>query len=308
MKSLDPVTSASLGNRVTTRVEALPPIFPEGKRRAGLSGLIMDNLIISFCCFVVILICAAAILAPFIIWHDPNAFAPTARLRPPSFDHPFGTDRFGRDVYSRVVYGARISLSVGIIVAIASAVIGTLLGLCAGYIRALDSVIMRVIDGMMSIPEVLLAIAMTSLFAPSLTNVVIAIVLVEIPRVARLVRGIVLSLREQVYVDAAVAAGSSTTKIMFKHILPNAVGPLIVQATYICAAAMLLESILSFIGAGVPLHIPTWGNIMSEGRSLLQISPTLVFIPAAVLSITILAINLVGDGLRDALDPRSAGR
>jgi len=238
----------------------------------------------------------------------PTALAPAKRTREPSALYWFGTDMLGRDVYSRVLYGARVSLLVGFSVAILASVVGMTIGMISGYIRLADSIIMRVMDGLMSIPPILLAIALMALTRGSVQNVIIAITIAEIPRVSRLVRGVVLSLREQPYVDAAVAAGTRTPMIIWRHILPNTLAPITVQATYICAAAMITEAILSFIGAGTPPIIPSWGNIMAEGRALWQVKPYIVFFPAIFLSITVLAVNLLGDGLRDALDPRMAKR
>jgi peptide/nickel transport system permease protein len=214
----------------------------------------------------------------------------------------------GRDIYSRVMYGARVSLTVGFGVAFFASLIGLVIGLVSGMVRWSDGIIMRVIDGMMSIPPILLAIALMALTRGSMGNVILAITIAEAPRVARLVRGVVLSLREQPYVDAAIAAGTRMPKLIFRHILPNMLAPIIVQATYICASAMITESILSFIGAGIPPSTPSWGNIMAEGRSLWQVKPFIIFFPAIFLSLTVLAVNLLGDGLRDALDPRMAKR
>jgi peptide/nickel transport system permease protein len=214
----------------------------------------------------------------------------------------------GRDIYSRVLYGARVSLTVGFTVAILSSVAGLAIGLVSGFIRFADGIIMRVMDGLMSIPPILLAVALMALTRGSVGNVITAITIAEIPRVSRLVRGVVLSLREQPYVDAAVAAGTRTLGIIWRHILPNTLAPMSVQATYVCASAMIIEAILSFIGAGTPPNIPSWGNIMAEGRALWQVKPYIVFFPAMFLSVTVLAVNLLGDGLRDALDPRLAKR
>ncbi|MBM3383624.1 MAG: ABC transporter permease [Betaproteobacteria bacterium] len=249
-----------------------------------------------------------AIFAPYLGTVDPTALAPAKRTREPSAEFWFGSDAFGRDVYSRVLYGARVSLAVGFAVAILASLIGLLIGTVSGFVRSLDGVVMRVMDGLMSIPPILLAIALMALTRASVQNVILAITIAEIPRVARLVRGVVLSLREQPYVDAAIAAGTSTPVIILRHILPNTFAPLTVQATYICGSAMIIESILSFIGAGTPPIIPSWGNIMADGRTLWQVKPYIIVFPAIFLSMTVLAVNLLGDGLRDALDPRMAKR
>jgi len=239
---------------------------------------------------------------------DPQVLSPAQRLKPPSSEHWFGTDMLGRDVYSRVIYGARISLTVGIAVATLSIGIGLAIGLVTGFLRWLDAIVMRVMDGLMSIPSVLLAIALMALTKASVGNVIIAITIAEVPRVVRLVRSLVLSLREQPFVDAAIAAGTNLPLILLRHILPNTVAPLLVQGTYICASAMITEAILSFIGAGTPPNVPSWGNIMAEARSLFQIAGYLIFFPGVFLSLTVLAVNLLGDGMRDALDPRLARR
>lgn len=253
-----------------------------------------------------ILMALIGIFAPLLWTTDPTAISPSRRTRVPSELYWFGTDMLGRDVYSRVIYGARVSLLVGFSVAVLASVIGLAIGLFAGFIRWADGIIMRIIDGMMSIPPILLAIALMALTRGSIQNVIIAITVAEIPRVARLVRGVVLSLREQPYVEAAVANGARVPRIIFRHILPNTFAPMSVQATYICASAMIVEAILSFIGAGVPPATPSWGNIMAEGRALWQVRPHIILFPAVFLSITVLAVNLLGDGLRDSLDPRLA--
>ena len=257
---------------------------------------------------ILIFMVAIAIFAPWLWTIDPQAVAPIKRLKPPSSDFWFGTDMLGRDVYSRVVYGARVSLVVGLAVALFSTVIGLAIGLVTGYVRALDAVVMRVMDGLMSIPSVLLAIALMALTKASVGNVIAAITLAEVPRVVRLVRSLVLTLREQPYVEAAIAAGTTLPLILMRHVLPNIVAPLLVQGTYVCGSAMITEAILSFIGAGTPPNIPSWGNIMAEGRSLIQIAGYLILFPGICLSVTVLAVNLLGDGMRDALDPRLARR
>ncbi len=249
-----------------------------------------------------------AIFAPWLGTIDPQAVSPIRRLKPPSAEFWFGSDMLGRDVYSRVLYGARVSLTVGLAVALFSTLVGLAIGLVTGYIRWLDAIVMRIMDGLMSIPSVLLAIALMALTTASIQNVVLAITLAEVPRVVRLVRSLVLSLREQPYVEAAIAAGTTLPRILVRHILPNTVAPLLVQATYVCASAMITEAILSFIGAGTPPNIPSWGNIMAEARSLFQIAGYLILFPGIFLSLTVLAVNLLGDGMRDALDPRLARR
>jgi peptide/nickel transport system permease protein len=247
---------------------------------------------------------AIALLAPFLGTVSPTFLDTAMRLRPPGAEAWMGTDPFGRDIYSRVVYGSRISLGVGLTVALTAAFVGTILGILAGYIRWLDGILMRIMDGLMAIPAILLAIAMVAVLGAGVGSVIIAITIPEMPRVVRLVRSVVLSVREEPYVEAAVALGTPAHLIMVRHILPNTIAPLLVQGTYICAFAILIESILSFLGAGVPPTIPTWGNIMAEGRIYFQISPWNIFFPATFLAVTVLAVNTLGDGLRDTLDPR----
>ena len=215
-----------------------------------------------------------------------------------------GTDSFGRDIYSRVLYGTRVSLIVGVAVAIVSLIIGTFLGLMAGYFRRVDAVLMRVMDGMMAIPGILLAIALVAAWGAQLGTVIIAITVPEIPRVTRLVRALVLSIREEPYIEAAISVGTPTWKILLKHVLPNSVAPMVVQGTYVCASAILLEAILSFLGLGLPSEIPTWGNIMAEARVVFSSAPHNMWFPGIFLALTVLAVNMLGDGLRDTLDPK----
>ena len=254
------------------------------------------------------LVALLAVFAPYLHTVDPVRFSPISRLKPPSERFWFGTDSFGRDVYSRTMYGGRISLLVGFSVALVASSVGLAIGLVAGYLRTADAVLMRVMDGLMAIPGILLAIALIALTRASVQTVVIAITIPEIPRVVRLVRGIVLTLREQPYIEAATAIGAGVPKILVRHLLPNTLAPLTVQATYICAAAVLIEAALGFLGAGTPPEIPSWGNIMAEGRTNFQIGPWMILFPGVFLATTVLAINLMGDGLRDLLDPRIARR
>ena len=287
---------------------ALPDVLPPVKRRGKVGTFIYRHPTIVLGGFLVGVMVAIAIFAPWLGTVDPTALAPAKRLREPSAVYWFGTDMLGRDIYSRVLYGSRISLIVGFSVAFCASAAGTLVGLISGFVRSLDAIMMRIMDGLMSIPPLLLAIALMALTRASVQNVIIAISIAEFPRVSRLIRGIVLSLREQPYVEAAIASGTRVPVIIWRHILPNTLAPLMVNATFICASAMITEAILSFIGAGTPPIIPSWGNIMAEGRALWQVKFYIVFFPAVFLSITVLAVNMLGDGLRDALDPRLAKR
>lgn len=250
----------------------------------------------------------AALLSPWIAPHDPMRLTPSLRLRPPDGTYWLGTDAYGRDLFSRIMVGARMSLAIGITAAVVAVALGLALGLVAGYVRWLDGLVMRLVDAMMAIPNILLAIAIVVLWGAGFWTVLVAITIPEVPRVVRLVRSVVLSAREEPYVEAAIAAGSSTWLIMRRHLLPNTVAPLIVQGTYIAASAILVEAILSFLGAGINPETPTWGNIMAEGRLLFQVNPGIILWPGLVVSVTILSINLLGDAVRDALDPRMAKR
>lgn len=257
---------------------------------------------------ILLVVTAIAAFAPMLGAVDPRAVSVTKRLRPPSAEFWFGTDALGRDLYSRVVYGARISIGVSISCAFLSCIGGTIIGMVSASGKWADSVVMRIMDGFMSIPAMLLAIALMAATRGSVGTVIVAITIVEIPRVARVIRGVMLALRELPFVEAAVAAGSTTPKIVIRHLLPAVVSPLTVQATFVASAAIIIEASLSFIGAGTPPTIPSWGNIMADGKTLWQVKPHLVFIPAVFLGVTVLGVNLLGDGLRDALDPRMAER
>ena len=250
---------------------------------------------------------ALALLSPLFVG-DVSSLNPMERLKPITMEHWLGTDAQGRDLLGRTIYGARVSLLVGCAVAILAITIGVILGLLAGYVSWLQTPVMTVMDALMSIPAVLLAISLVSLTSASVGTVIVAITIPEIPRVVRLVRSVVLSARRQAYVEAAVAGGARTFKILWRHILPATVPPLIVQATYVAASAILIESALSFVGAGTPPEIPSWGNMISESRLYLSRAPITIFAPGLALALTVLAINLIGDGLRDRLDPKLARR
>jgi peptide/nickel transport system permease protein len=254
-----------------------------------------------------LLITLAAIFAPWIA-RDPIAFEPINRLKGPSAEFWLGTDSLGRDVYARMVYGARISLLVGLTVAIITVISGSVIGLLAGYFPRVDAIVMRLMDGIMAIPSILLAIALVALMGSSVKVVIIAIAIPEIPRVTRLVRAVVLSVRDLPFVEAARSNGTRVAKLLRRHILPSTVAPLIVQATYICASAILTEAGLSFLGAGTPPEFPTWGNMIASSRLYLQIAPWTIFAPGICLALVVLSVNLLGDGLRDRLDPRISRR
>jgi peptide/nickel transport system permease protein len=253
-----------------------------------------------------IAVAAVALAAPWLATHDPAEIDPIARLQPPSAEHRFGTDALGRDVWSRAVWGGQVSLVVGLTVALLSTAIGVVLGLVAGFVRPIEGVVMRVMDGLMAIPGILLAIALMAVTRASLATVIVAITIPEVPRVVRLVRSLALTLREQLFVEAARAIGTRLPAILWRHVLPNMMAPLIVQATFIAASAVLIEAALSFLGVGVPAQTPSWGNMMAEGRNFVAVAFHIILYPGLLLAVTVLAINLLGDGLRDALDPRLA--
>jgi peptide/nickel transport system permease protein len=280
----------------------------EAARRRLIGAYVRRHPTIVIGAALLLLMMALAVLAPWLGTVDPEALSPIQRLKWPSAQFWFGTDMLGRDVYSRTIYGTRVSLVVGISVALLSTGCGLAIGLVAGFSRWVDAIVMRIMDGLMSIPGILIAIALMALTRASLQNVIIAITVAEVPRVSRLVRGVVLTLRELPFVEAAVASGTRPARILWRHILPNTLPPVFVQATFTAASAMIVEAILSFLGAGTPPNIPSWGNIMAEGRSLFLVAYYIVLFPGIMLSITVLAINLLGDGLRDALDPRLARR
>ena len=287
-------------------------------RARGVVHRLLHNPAVVFGIVILGLVVAMGLAAPWLANFDPSAINPTFRNKTPGametvraddgtkteVRHWMGTDSLGRDVASRVVYGARASLLVGVAVAFIAVGIGLAIGLAAGYVRWLDGIVMRLMDGLMAIPAILLAIAVVSLSSAGLLAVIVAIVIPEVPRVVRLVRSIVLSVREEPYVEAAIAVGTPTLPLIIRHILPNTLPPLIVQATYVCASAILIEAILSFLGVGIPAQTPTWGNIMAEGRTLFRVYPHNILYPGIFLALTVLAVNLLGDGLRDTLDPR----
>jgi peptide/nickel transport system permease protein len=255
----------------------------------------------------IVLLILLAVLAPFYAG-DPASLDPYSRLRPPSSDHWFGADNLGRDVFARTIFGARISLIVGLMVALLAVIAGLTIGVVAGYVRSFDNAMMRFMDALMSIPTILLAIALISLTGPGLGMLVFAIALPEIPSVTRMVRSVVLSVRERPYVEAAVCGGARLPKILWRHVLPSTLPPLMVQSAIVCGNAILTEAGLSFLGVGVPPEIPSWGNMISSSRLYLSVAPLTIFAPGVCLAVTVLAVNLLGDGLRDLLDPRAKRR
>ena len=290
--------------------------------RPGLTGWLVRDGGIVFGAAIILLMTIIGLMAPWLGTKSPSEINPAFRNRVPgieqtirnddgttrTFTYRMGTDSLGRDIYSRVVYGARVSLIIGVTVAAISIAIGLFIGLIAGYMRWVDAIVMRLMDGLMAIPAILLAIALVSLFRAGLLSVIVAIIVPEIPRVVRLVRSIVLSVREEPYVEAAIMAGTRTPMLLVRHVLPNTIPALIVQGTFVAASAILLEAVLSFLGIGIPPETPTWGNIMAEGRGLFRIYPHNIFFPGICLALTVLAVNVLGDGLRDRLDPKLARR
>ncbi|HEV7258762.1 MAG TPA: ABC transporter permease [Bosea sp. (in: a-proteobacteria)] len=279
---------------------------PSLPARVGLS-LKASQVAIGLSVAVVAVVAACALLAPAVLGYS-NDLNMGAALQPPGAAHWFGTDNLGRDIFTRTLSGARTSLVVGLGVSILTLVAGGLIGLVAGYVRVADTLLMRIMDGLMAIPGVLLAIALASLLGGGLLTVMIAISVPEIPRTARLMRSVVLSLREMPYVDAAISIGSSTPRVLLRHILPNATEALVVQATFVCASAILAEAILSFIGVGISPDLPSWGNVMAGGRQFFRVAPWVIAFPGLFLSLLVIAINVLGDALRERIDPRLSGR
>ena len=281
--------------------------LPLPARRFSLWTAIRRNPTITIGAVLLLILIVVAVIGPLFVG-NPLKIAPVNRLRPPSERWWFGTDQFGRDVFARTIYGARVSLIVGLSVAAFSSLLGLALGLACGYFRRIDGILMRIMDGIMANPTILHAIALITLTRPGLGIEIVAIVIPEVPRIVRVVRAVVLSIRSQPYIESAIAGGTRNMKLLTRHVLPNTLAPLIVQSTYVCASAMLIEAGLSFLGAGVPPEVPSWGNIIAQGRTFFQIAPWTILIPGVFLAITVLAVNLLGDGLRDRLDPRLARR
>ncbi len=303
---------------ITEEVVDSASIAAASTKRKSLWLVALRNPNVIFGGVILLTMLVIAILAPFLGTVDPTRIDPASRNKKPGTEITYrlddgttakrvaimGTDSLGRDVYSRVLYGARVSLAVGVAVSVISVAIGMVIGLVSGYIRWADGIIMRIMDGLMAIPGILLAIALVSIWRAGLITVVFAIVVPDVPRVVRLVRSIVLTVREEPYVEGAISVGTPTWILMFRHILPNTVAPLIVQGTFLAAAAILTEAALSFLGIGIPPEIPSWGNIMAEGRTLFRVFPHNILYPGIFLALTVLAINIMGDGLRDTLDPK----
>jgi peptide/nickel transport system permease protein len=301
-------------------IETLAAASPEASalRRRSISARLFSNWSVRISGLVLLVLVLMAIFAPWLGTLDPTAIDPSISNALPGTHADFttldgnviphwflmGTDSLGRDIWSRTLYGGRVSIVVGLSVAVFAVTLGVPLGLMAGYFKWLDSIVMRIMDGVMAIPGILLAVTLIALFGGTLTSVVIAIALPEVPRVARLVRSLVLSIREEPYVEAAVALATPTWKILVRHVLPNSFAPLIIQATYVCASSILVEAILSFLGIGLPADLPSWGNVMAEGRSQFNQFPHNVLFPGIFLALTVLAVNMLGDGLRDTLDPK----
>lgn len=268
----------------------------------GMNGRILIGFIMLF------LMLTIAIFAPLIAPYDPLDIEVSQRLLPPSTEHWFGTDEYGRDVLSRVIYGSRISVTVGMSVVIATTILGTIVALFAGFYKKIDGVFMRVMDAFQSFPSILLAIAIMAALGASVRNVIIALTVTNMPKMARVVRGRVLSIREETYIESARAIGLGDLKIMRSYVLPNTLAPLIVQGTFILALAIIAEAGLSFIGAGTPPPAPSWGNILADGRAYMRQAQWITLFPGLFIMLSVLGLNILGDGLRDVLDPRLKDR
>jgi peptide/nickel transport system permease protein len=279
-----------------------------GERRAGWARVLFSNpvTVISAVFLLLVVLCAA--FAPLLTPHDPTFLDPAVRLQGPSLDHPLGTDDRGRDIFSRVIYGGRVSLMIGVSVTLAAALIGSVLGLASGYFPRLDTPIMRTLDGLMAFPSILLAIAIMASLGTSAVNVFIALVVVYTPSIARLVRSTTLVTRQQPFVESARSIGMTDSQVLLRYVYPNGFSPLIVQCTFVVAFAIISEASLSFLGAGVDPETPTWGNMLRDGQRVLQSAWWLALFPGIALVLTVLTLNLLGDALRDALDPRARER
>jgi peptide/nickel transport system permease protein len=294
-----PLAQARLAQARLAKPAAAPRRRPAGlmrrlvRHRLFVTGFILFGLML-----------AMALLADLIATHDPVLVRARNRFRAPSLANFFGTDNFGRDIYSRVVYGARLSIQIGFLTVLLTAIAGIACGIVAGYFRRLDNLIMRVMDALMAFPSLLLAIAITAALGPSAFNVVVALAAVYTPRTARVVRASVLVVREADYVHAASAVGASHLRIMIQHILPNSMAPLVVQLTFVFAYAVIAEAVLSFLGMGPPPPTPSWGNIIAEGKDYIREASWIALFPGLAIAVTVLGLNLLGDGLRDVLDPR----
>ncbi|MEN7528690.1 ABC transporter permease [Cupriavidus sp. DL-D2] len=276
---------------------------PPSQLRVAATAVLKDPVMLGSLLLLLLLV-AVTVGAPLLAQHDPGALTPRARLKPSSEVYWLGTDSLGRDLLSRVLYGGRLSITLAALVSAISVAAGLFIGLAAGYVRQLDAPIMRLMDGIMAIPGLLLAVAMVALGGANIVTMVAAISVPEIPRIARLVRSVVLSVREEPYVEASIGAGTPALKVLWRHIMPSTINPLVVQATFVCAAAILTEAVLGFLGLGFPPEIPSLGSIIAEGRPFFQRAPWIVLYPGVFLALLILAVNMFGDALRDRLDPR----
>ncbi len=292
------MNEATVDVLVPAAVAAAPSTRPHWLRR------LLGNHSVVAGAFILLVFVLAALLAGVLSTHNPTRLVPASRLLPPSADHILGTDEFGRDIWSLVLYGSRISLLVGVTTMLLTSVGGIVVGLVAGYARRLDMVVMRVMDGLMAFPAILLAIALMAVRGPGVWNVIFALSIVYMPRTAMLIRSTVLSIRELDYVQAARALGREDAAIALRHILPNCIGPLLVQGSFVFAYAILAEAILGFLGVGVPPYVPSWGNVIASGKNVIREAFWVSLFPGVALTLASLSLNLLGDGLRDLLDPR----